>query len=251
MATTHACVTLERRGSDFGPGEYVNAYTGSGCCCCCCCVHWVGALAGGIVGGRLGWKSGEQPPTNLSVGPHVGLTAYSKDVVKNGVVAGLFASVVATIATFLLAAQNIEFPMFALALAPSLFFVPVVGTTVFGVFYRRARLRSRYGHEHARLAGVKALPDPGYREAPMVLRAHVSALDNVAMFCTSCWEPLPSGEILLACPSCAAPVPSPAIPEHSSALRLAWHVSGKMVLWSTLLSAGGYAIMLILLLLFK
>jgi hypothetical protein len=255
-AATRSRVTLERKKSDFGPGAFVNAYTGSGCCCCCCCLHWIGAVAGGIAGGKLGWKSGVRRPIwaeGAEGGPPFALTVFTTRAVQKGFRRGIIFSVLGTGVMFLLALYSESFwiPLMALAVVPSLFFVPAIATTVLGVVDRGARLRSLYTKELRKLSEPKALPDAAYRAAPLNLRVNVPELTEVAMFCTSCWAPIVSGDVRMRCASCSEPLLAPAIPEHRWALRLAWHVTGKTLLWSTIGTMGAYAFMWLLVMLFK
>jgi hypothetical protein len=250
---TASRVTLEKKKSDFGRGDYVNVYTGSGCCCCCCCLHWIGAVAGGVVGNKLGWKSGVRRPAWAEEGPPVAITIATTHVIESGVRRGIIVSIMGTGMMLLLtmATESFLIPLMVLAVVPSLFFLPMLATTMLGVRAREGRLRSLYAREAHKLSEPKALPDAAYRAATLNLRANVPELSDVAMFCTSCWAPIPAGDVVARCATCSEALLAPAMPEHRWAMRLAWHVSGKMVLWSTVGTLGGYAFMWILALILK
>lgn len=236
------CVTLERRRSDFERDARVTPFTGS-CCCCCCCLHWIGAVAGGAIGMRLGWKKGEEV-----AGP---LTDEAHAAMKKGLWIGIAAAAVLLGVGAALAASGLDAVggplLLVFAIVPCLVFVPIGLPVVLATYRLRRRKLAEFLRDMSKLP-AKDGADVGaslYRAKLTVPPKTRDPVAGFSVFCPSCWTDLQESLHLSACPECNASIAQPAISGPDHGVRVAW----RAALTSLGLSAVGTAAMYLFMLL--
>jgi hypothetical protein len=232
-------MTLERRRSDFELDAPVTPFTGS-CCSCCCCLHWIGAVAGGVVGMRLGWRIGVQKAGHA---PH--------PLVRRTLLLGLLAGALGAVALTAACAAVYSDGLIALALAPSLVFIPVGAGMVLASRALRARMLSAFYRATKELPAAEGPTTSLYRAK---LQAAIQTRDDLAdfhVFCRHCWQPLDDAMRLAACPECHAPIARPVLSGPDHGVGLAWRAALMGVGLSTAGTVVGYVVMYVLAVIFK
>ena len=238
-------ITFERRRSDFERDARVTPFTGS--CCCCCCLHWIGALAGGVVGMRAGLIAGEKRlPAPLPI--------EGKSALLRGIVLGILASFAVFAGTVVVmgatngdAGLSVAY-LIALAFAPPVALIPVGATMVLSTHATRQRKFSAFKAEMAKLP-----PKDGSDKSMSLYRAKLTpapkthgSIEQISIFCRHCWTDLDESLHLTTCPECNQEIGHPIISGPDYGVSVAWRASLTSLGGATAGTLIGYVVMAII-----
>lgn len=181
-------------------------------------------MAGGVVGARLGWQSAEKLDTPLP--------DTARQALRKGVQMGVGLSVLTVVGAVVLAllwakssvVRPVEYFVGALALVPSLAFVPMGVSMIVAAHRFRGRMLRAF------LGDIKKLPAKDGSEKSMSLyREKLTAppktrdpLLQFSVFCPHCWTDVVESMHLPTCPECAGPLDHPVIHGPDYGVRIAW-----------------------------
>lgn len=239
-------ITFERRRSDFERDARVTPFTGS-CCCCCCCLHWIGALAGGAIGMRSGWKTAEKSlvaplPAEGQKSLHRGLGIGI--VTSVGILVGAIAGVTAGGVGL----TGFEGYLILMALAPPLVLVPVYTQMLISTYRTRQKMLAVFRSDIAKLP-----PRDGSDTRMSLYRAKLTpaprthtGIVQFSVFCRHCWFNLGESMHLDACPECGNPIGDPTISGPDYGVSVAWRAALTSLGMATGGTLIGYVLMLVI-----